>query len=50
MCLVHLVAIHEYVSKIGKIAAISRYIIPHPSKQMVRNMGLETLNTLTLRL
>lgn len=45
----HFVAMHEYKSKMGKIAAISRYIIPQPSKQIMRNIGLETLNTLSLR-
>lgn len=41
---------HAYMSRMGKIAAISRYIIPQPTKQIMRNIGLATLKTLIFRL
>lgn len=47
---VHFVAIHEYMSRMGKIAAISRYIIPHPTRHIIRKIGLATLNTFIFRL
>uniref|UniRef100_A0A182IJG9 Uncharacterized protein n=1 Tax=Anopheles atroparvus TaxID=41427 RepID=A0A182IJG9_ANOAO len=46
---VHLVAMQAYVSRIGNMAAISRYMKAQPSSVMVRKIGLATLNTFTFR-
>lgn len=40
---------HAYLSKIGKMAAISKYIVAQPNRVIVKNIGLATLKTFTLR-